>query len=263
MRHFRIFFALSLLPCLFPAALAQNFGRGGGSSDARELKRSAHRLRMGVEQLKNARQALREATELAMRLDPAPSHQFASLGASWLDLDRSRAAEKLESLYNSLRSAALAAASGYDYQRCSESAISILSHISSFDPDRALQLAGDWPAPPSPQGDGPQVSRDQLLSQFFRNNLMQLSQRDPDKALALLSQRGSSNQADYWVRGQLASQLSNMGRKEDALTLIDQVISNFRQNSATGAVHDYANFLQQIPSIDTERFMKAYAELRG
>src|SRR5437867_723314 len=250
MRHFRIFFALSLIACLFPAALAQNFGRGGGSSDARELKRSAHRLRMGVEQLKNARQALREATELAMRLDPAPSHQFASLGASWLDLDRSRAAEKLESLYNSLRSAALAAASGYDYQRCSESAISILSHISSFDPDRALQLAGDWPAQQASQREGPQVSRDQLLSQFFRNNLMQLSQRDPDKALALLSQRGSTNQADYWVRSQLANQLSNMGRKEDALTLIDQAISNFRQNTAAGAVHDYANFLQQIPSID-------------
>jgi len=68
MSRTRFIFAFICLVLVLPTAPAQE---GGGRSD-KELKRAAHRLHIDVEKLKNARQALREATELARRLEPLP-----------------------------------------------------------------------------------------------------------------------------------------------------------------------------------------------
>ena len=73
---------------------------------SKELRRTAHRLHMPVEQLKNARLALQEATDLANTMDPFPVSQIGTLTQNWKQLDRSRADAVIESFIRELRSEA-------------------------------------------------------------------------------------------------------------------------------------------------------------
>src|SRR6266487_768035 len=75
----------------------------------KELKRTAYRLHIDVEKLKNARQALREATELARRLEPLPVQHVYQLVQLWIEIDRPRAAGTVESIVSDLRTAAQSA----------------------------------------------------------------------------------------------------------------------------------------------------------
>jgi tetratricopeptide (TPR) repeat protein len=261
MRHFKSFLPLPVFLCLFLPASAQDARRDSSTSDARELKRSAHRMHIGVEQLKNARQTLREATDLLLRLESVPPHSFSSIGQMWVEIDRSRAGEKLESLFNILRNNAQASTTLETYQRFTEFSQPLLSTIANLDPDKAVQLAREWPEPPKSQDGSAQGTGESLLSQFLKNHLMQIAYREPERALSLLRQQGSSGEPNYFVRGQIANQLSSRGRKEDALKLIDQAISDFRQKPSSGAIQDYGNFLQQIASVDPERFKSGFADL--
>jgi hypothetical protein len=48
---------------------------GSGSSDSKELMRTAQRLHIQVEQLKKARRTLQEATDLAKQIKPFPTRK--------------------------------------------------------------------------------------------------------------------------------------------------------------------------------------------
>ncbi len=107
---------ISTFVCLVlvsPTAPAQE---GRGRSD-KELKRAAHRLHIDVEKLKNARQVLREATELARRLEPLPVQYLPQLSQLWIELDRSQAADTVESIVSDLRTAAQSAKKPESYQQ--------------------------------------------------------------------------------------------------------------------------------------------------
>ena len=80
MRQSGFLLPLMVLPFLFPAA-ASNLTRPG-ASDARELKRSARRMHIGIEQIESTRQTLREAADLALRLESFPEYHSGKLAVS-------------------------------------------------------------------------------------------------------------------------------------------------------------------------------------
>src|SRR5881628_393630 len=140
MFHFKSLLPLPVFLCLFLPAAAQD-ARRDSTSDARELKRSAHRMHIGVEQLKNARQTLREATDLALRVEPTADYTLSTIAYLWVELDRPQAAYKLDSLFNLLRSRAQASTTLAEYQHLTQSSSSLLSAIARLDSDKALRLA--------------------------------------------------------------------------------------------------------------------------
>ena len=84
--------------CLgMPAIPAPSQDKGGRVEvlKPQDLKRTAHRLRISVERLANARAALREATDLALRLDPPVLSDYGSLARLWNQLDRKSARERI------------------------------------------------------------------------------------------------------------------------------------------------------------------------
>ena len=118
-------------------------------TSAKELKRTAHRMRISAERLKNARAALQEATELARRLDPVPAQWMNHLGNLWLHCNRSKTATAIESLMSEVRSAAESASDLTAYQQSCNAFQGLLQPLMQIDPDKAEQMARQWPRPES------------------------------------------------------------------------------------------------------------------
>ncbi len=78
-----------------------------------DLKRTAYRLHITVDRLVNARAALKEATDLALRADSDEMNDygyFGSLAGLWIQIDRKKARETIGSMIFDLSSHAQAAA---------------------------------------------------------------------------------------------------------------------------------------------------------
>ena len=58
------------------------------TSNDKELRRSAHRMHITPERLRQARRALEEATSIVGRMDPAAVAQLAQLAPLWPQLHR-------------------------------------------------------------------------------------------------------------------------------------------------------------------------------
>ena len=95
---------LTVPGCLFAFATFAQEGRVVIADTAsREVRRSAHQIHIPVGQLKNAREALREATDLARKMDPPPYDQFNNLAQIWLQLNRTKAKGVIESFIQDMR----------------------------------------------------------------------------------------------------------------------------------------------------------------
>ncbi len=79
-------FSLVLVPLLTPTAFAQQFNVV--NSNDKELRRSAHRMRITPERLRQARRALEEATGIVGRMDPVPVPQLGQLSSLWPQVHR-------------------------------------------------------------------------------------------------------------------------------------------------------------------------------
>src|SRR5438876_10172255 len=123
----RFIFACISLVLVSPTAPAQE---DRGRSD-KELKRVAHRLHIDVEKLKNARQALREATELARRLEPLPVQHVYQLVQLWIEI--------VESIAGDLRTAARSAKAPEAYQQATSTAYRLLAYLVGLDPEKAVE----------------------------------------------------------------------------------------------------------------------------
>ncbi|PYV05195.1 MAG: hypothetical protein DMG10_05595 [Acidobacteria bacterium] len=258
MSRTRFIFAFICLVLVLPTAPAQE---GGGRSD-KELKRAAHRLHIDVEKLKNARQALREATELARSLEPLPVQHVYQLVQLWIEIDRARAAEIVESIAGDLRTAARSAKAPEAYQQATSTAYRLLAYLVGLDPEKAVELAEQWPEPAPALGEAAAKTRDNFLAQFRSDYLTTLAQSEPEKAAALLAQRAPSAGPAYSMRGQLAQRLMSSGKKEEAQRLIDQAIADFAQGKSNARFYqDFANFVQVLPRLDRERFPEAFGLL--
>lgn len=224
----------------------------------KELKRTAHRLHITVDRLKNARAMLEEATEAASRPEFfSQGGELSRLGHLWIRVDLSRAAAVLEPLFHRFKTAAALARDAGDYQRNCRAAGEILPALSQLDFRRAIQLVEQWPAPSTQLGEAAQQAYAQMTSQFHQAQLHRAVTEDPQRALELLAQRPA--EFNYSVRGQLATQLFQKGRKEEALRIVDQAIARFRDgNLDTRAYHDFNNFVGQLGHAFPDRFQDAF-----
>jgi hypothetical protein len=212
---------------------------------SKELKRTARRLRIPVEQLKKARQALQEATDLVKKTKPFPSSQLSSLKESWRQLNRSRAKEVDDSFIQDLRSEAAHAADFNAYQQATSAAMSFGQSFGDSDYEKMQELVRSWPDPPASAGEAGEKFRSNMEANVRQNALSYLANSDPEKARTLLAQAGNSSGYNYSISGQIARGLMNAGKKDESLAMIDQTINDFRQHSADPqAFQAYQSFVQ-------------------
>jgi hypothetical protein len=239
-------FALILFACylIFPV-FAQQPGIVVLSNSSKELKRAAHRLRIPVEQMKNARQTLQEATDLAKKIEPSPIDQYFSIVQSWTQLDRSKSKIMLESLVQDLRSEAASCEDYPCYQRATSVAMSLMQSNSELDYEKTTQWMRNWPEPKASFGEAARSFRESMETQVKRQSLLRLAGSDPDKALSMLPQLGDASGFGYTATGQIAQSLMNAGKRDEALQLIDQTIRGFDSNTADArTLQDYENFVR-------------------
>jgi len=231
---------LPVLPCF-----AQQPGVVVVNASSKELRRAAHRLRIPVEQMKNARQTLQEATDLAKKLDPCPAEQFFNLAQGWSQLDKSRSKAILESLIQELRMEAASCADYPCYQRATSIGLSLMQSNSDFDYEKVSQIMRNWPEPKTSAGEAARSFKETMETQVKRQALTRLATSDPERAMALLPEVGDSNSYRYSASGQIAQGLMNAGKKEQALRLIDQTIQGFDQSTTDlRMLQDYENFVR-------------------
>ncbi len=262
MKYPRAFCAsVAFMLCLLPAVGQEGrviVEKPGG----KELKRAAHRLHIPADQLRNARAALQEATDLSRRLDAAPASVVAQLGDSWIQINRAKAPAAVESLYTLLRASASKASDLSSYQQATSGAQQLLFALAELDSDKATQLIHQWPDPPTSLGEDAAKLRNQLDTQFQNQMVQRMTYRDPAAALKMLPALTPSGLPDYGIRGQLALQLMRTGQKDEAVQIADQVIADFQQRTPDQrTTQEYTGFLQNLSMLDPDRFQDAFAAL--
>ncbi len=222
---------------------------------ARDLKRTAHQLRISVEQVKNAREALQEATDLARKSQEASV--FSQLTQYWTRLNRAQAPAALADLYAWLRGSARDARDAATYQRCTATAQSFLMSFAQLDAARALDLWKLWPDPPAALGSAAQKMRDQADKLMLSQLTSRAAVGDPEQSLEAPREQAAGGN-DYAASGRRAFQLMQAGRRDEALVVVDQATADFKQREPDSrAVGTYLNFVRQLPSIDPSRFLQS------
>jgi hypothetical protein len=247
---------VTALACLLAGDTAAWAGQGKlevADSDAKELKRTAHRLRIPVDQLRKARLVLEEATELAGRADPDPQ-LGASLARTWLMFERRAAPAKIELLLAAPRLRAQEADALPAYRAAISAAQAVLVILAEVDESRAFELASAWPTPPAGSGpEGDEVRR--TLERGLRRDVArQLSYRDPERATGMLDRGAAEASGSPTTLARLAAQRLRQGRKDEALELADRALAGVRTGSWTLADStQYGGFVAALAEVDYDR----------
>jgi hypothetical protein len=225
------------------------------ASQAKELKRTAHQLRISPDHLKNAREALKQATDLTRR--GSDMNVIMQLVQNWIRIDKSRAPAALEELYGFLSAHAREAATTALFQRCAASAQSLLRSFATLDADRAAALWRNWPDPPASLGEDFRAA--QLQNQaVFLNQLKGDSPiiGPPLADLAVLRQAAA--RGNYNAAAQLATQLFQTDERGEAFKAVDDAIADFRQRQADArALPGFLSFVLQLSGLDSDRYLQA------
>ena len=247
-------FALALFACGFVLpCFAQKPGVVIANSPSKELKRAAHRLRIPVGQLKDAREALQLATVLAGKMEPYPADQLLNLAQMWEQVERRKAETVVKSFVRELRSRAAECQDFGCYQKYTSSAMMLMQ--SKFDYAEVLAELESWPEPKESSGGQAGIFLDRMKSQFKKQSIYRLASSDPERALELLTEARDSGKYGYSASAQIAQSLMQAGKREQALDLIDQTIGRFDETSADGrALQEFENFVRMTAmNLDSAR----------
>ena len=232
------------------------------TSNDKELRRSAHRMHITPERLRQARRALEEATSIVGRMDPAAVAQLAQLAPLWPQLHRTAARQKLEQLYTDLRRAAAEAPDEAAYRQQSQAAQALLASLSEVDANRAAVLGRSWPEPPTHLGPAAAEVRGNFETELAKQSIRRIGMSNPEELVPRLEELERSGTLDPMVRARLAMHLSQSGRREDALRLVDQMIGQLdRAAPDPRLLSEYMNFLPLLTMVDPERTVTAATAL--
>ncbi len=235
-----------------PSLSAQTAIAIGGPT--KELKRTAHQLRISTDHLRSARDALTQATDLARRSPDIST--YSQIAQNWIRLDRSRASAALEDLYGWVRVEAQEAPDAGVYQRDAAAAQTLLRSLATLDPARALALWQRWPDPPSSSDDAYRISQAEANARFGQQLSAQGSGPGGGQTPDLTQLRAEASRGVYTSVAALATLLTQSGEKAEALQLVDRAIANFSQQEPNpAAISRYMTFLRQLPYIDPDRFL--------
>jgi hypothetical protein len=205
------------------------------------------------------RLALREATDLARRVDPVNAMMIGPLAQNWIQINRPEAKPNLEDLYRELRTAATNAEDARGYQSATQAVQSLATAYSEIDFDRAQELIRTWPAPPSRVGEAGEAARREMESRFRQQALNSLANRDPERAAALLAQGGDES---WGARGRIAQHLAATGNKEQAVKILDQTLRDLAASTLdVRKAHEYGQLMMHAGAIDPAKSAEVFASL--
>jgi hypothetical protein len=258
------------LPCLVLLAFS-SFGQEGAvqssnlrleSMKLKDLKRTAHRYRITIDQLANARTALKEATDLAMRME-SPTNDYSMLARMWIQLDRKKSREAIASLLAQVCTMAESAEDLPTYRQSTSIGVQLLTVLGEVDPEKAAQIKDLWPAPAPKIGEAGQ----QALAQFQTdagNRLATTAGAPPLASVEQYLDPQKSATLPLMNRINLASSLMSSNQRDKAKALLDQAIVDMgKAVPESGKAGDYENFLRGLASLYPERLTDAFEIYRG
>ncbi len=252
---------LLLLLALFPEYI---FARGQieiVSAESKELKRTALRLRISVQQLKNARSTLQSATELAWTMDPVPYNQFRSIGSLWSRLHR-HADRALESMIWRLADDASSTSDPSVYQRSTSAAQGLLNSLSQLDSDLAKEVAEAWPRPSYLDQGEEDPTRNQMLSNLEQQSIQYLLRENPEEAWRKIATRNPTAPWADSLKTQIAQKLARAGKRDQALQIVDQVLESYDQENLDPARSaGFQGVFHSLSWLDSERYQRAFSIL--
>jgi hypothetical protein len=228
-------------------------------SSSKELKRTAHLLHISAQQLKNARQALQEATDLARKMESCPIEQYVNLAQSWNQLNPGKSKEIIESFIQDLRSEAENSNDLLSYNQATSSAMMLVNQSSNLGHEYLLQLVQSWPEVPPESGDGASTFRNDMIKQA----LYRLANIDPENTLKMLLQPDKYGISRYEGYAVVAQGFMNTGKRDEALKLVDKSLSDFTQHSSDPkAIQDYGQFVSMTAGyLDSDRASAVFDKL--
>jgi hypothetical protein len=228
-----------------------------------DLKRTAYRLRISVDRLVNARTALKEATDLALRADAdAPDNygSYGSLAGLWIQIDRKKAREMIGTMILDLSSHAQAAENLDSYRNCTSRAQQLLGSLNEIDPEHALQIAQLWPAPAAKLGSAGEQALAQFQNDLNSRIMSQAVYSSPDLIYEQLQQPQKAAALPLALRIQVAQSLINSNQKEKARAVLDQAIAEMgRRPLVQGQRYDYDSFLGGLARLYPDRMLEAFS----
>jgi hypothetical protein len=247
MKRWRTLFLFAGIVGFAFLAFPQVSSASSASNASKELKRTARRLHIPVDQLQKARQALQDATNLARQMKPFPISQVSSITQSWRQLNRSKVKEVMDAFMQDLRTEAASAADLKTYKQATSAAMSLAQSNGEMSGghEKRLQFLQNWPEPPAAISDAGKKYLGGLESSIRQSALYSTVYSDPLKAKELLNEAGGPTARTYSITGQIISGLMNKGKKDDALALVNQTISDFIQHASDPqAIQAYQGFAQ-------------------
>lgn len=225
---------------------------------ARDLRRTAHRYRISLGQLANARSALKEATDLALRQDPPVLSDYSSLGRLWVQLDRKNASSNVASMIEQMCRQAQLAEDVASYRRYTTQGQQLLSLVLGLDIEKAREIADLWPAPSAKLGDDGRQALLQFQADFSSRLIMQAPSAVSEKIYQELLQSQKSSSISLTSRITLAQSLINLDQKDKARAVLDQAIADLGQAAPEpGKTGEYESFLRMLASLYPEKSMSA------
>jgi hypothetical protein len=225
----------------------------------RDLKITARRMNISVEQLTNARAALKEATNLALRQNPQVPENYPAMIRLWLLLDRKETRATIASAIMKLYEEAQSAEDLTTYRKCTAPAFQLLSLLVEIDAEKARQIADLWPEPAANLG----ASGHQALTQFQHELDFRLASSAAvladDQKLDQYLQPQRSSLLPFSPRLSLAASLANANQKEKARKILDQAIVDLAAHPTDpGKNSDIEGFVRSLAIFYPERFMDAF-----
>ena len=222
----------------------------------KDLKRTARRHRISVDQLANARTALREATDLAMQQDMPPT-DCSTLARLWVQLDRKKSREVIGNLVATVCKQAEAAEDLATYGKSTSLGQQLLSVLNEVDPEKVSQIIDLWPAPAAKLGEPGQ----QALAQFQRDAVSRLAMMGSNMAAQSYEQYlepQKSASLPFMPRIQIASSLMNSNQRDKAQAILDQAIVDFgKSDPDLKKTSDYDGFVRMLASVYPDKLMDA------
>jgi hypothetical protein len=230
------------------------------NSESKDLKRTAYRLRIPVERLKNARQALQDATDLIKRVQPVPAAYVGQISNSWVMLNRPKAKASIKDIFSALRTMAVEAREPKAYTDATAAASQVLTMLAQLDPDEALRLTKGWPEPAKTLGESAMRAKSGLESQFRQSAASLIATRNPDAALKLWPVQGEgSPTAEFGSRAAMAEAMMRSGRRDEAVKIVDRMISELGSAEFPQINPDDLSYVAQaIARVSPDRFPDAF-----
>lgn len=226
---------------------------------SQDVRRTAHRLRITVEQLTNARTVLKEATELALRQDPPVVSDYSNIARLWVQLNRKEALAMIASLIGDMCNAAQAAEDLASYRKYTTPALQLLSMLVDLDSEKARQIAELWPAPAAKLGEAGQQALAQFQNDFNTRWASQRAYGANDQLIEQYLQPGKSVSLPFSSRINVAMTLLDANQKEKAQKLLDLAITDLGKRAPDSSKNsDIESFLNGLANYYPERFMEAF-----